>query len=131
MGAWGIKTFENDDASDWIYDLEKTADLSLIESTLRLSRDDYLQSPDACNILAAAEVVLALRGKARPGFPEDAASWVSGNSSLDAAPLNDLAISAVEKVLSEESELNELWQETEDFDDWKNDVLGIKSALQA
>ncbi len=130
MGAWGLKAFENDDASDWIYDLEETSDLSLIESTLNLSQDEYLESPDGCNILAAAEVILALQGKPRDGFPEGAANWVSSNASLDATPLTNLAISSLEKILSEESELRELWEETEDYEGWKNDVLSIKSALQ-
>ncbi len=130
MGAWGIKTFENDDASDWIYDLEDTSDLSFIEATLKLPQDEYLESPDGCNILAAAEVILALQGKPRDGFPESAANWVASNTSLDTTSLTSLAVSSLEKVLSEESELKELWEETENFEEWKNDVLSIKATLQ-
>lgn len=130
MGAWGIKTFENDDACDWIYELEKTSDLALLESTLETSRDKYLEGPDGCAILAAVEVILALQGNSREDLPEDAAKWVSAHQSLHAAALNTAAVAALDKVVSNDSELNELWQETDDYQNWKNDVLDIKTAIQ-
>ena len=34
MGAWGIAAFDNDDASDWVYDLEKRG---LASCTARLA----------------------------------------------------------------------------------------------
>jgi hypothetical protein len=34
MGAWGIGNFDNDDASDWVYELEEVEDMSLVEATL-------------------------------------------------------------------------------------------------
>ena len=33
MGAWGIAAFDNDDASDWVYDLEKRG-LAAIDAAL-------------------------------------------------------------------------------------------------
>jgi Domain of unknown function (DUF4259) len=61
MGAWGHKNFENDDACDWVYDLEKSKDKQVIHEALNivLNNHDYLESPDCCNALAAADVVLA------------------------------------------------------------------------
>ena len=34
MGAWGVLAFDNDDANDWVYELEEVGDLSLVESAL-------------------------------------------------------------------------------------------------
>jgi len=59
MGAWGVKTFENDDSSDWLYDLEESNDLSVIEAALNEGGSDYIEAPEGCNILAAAEVKLS------------------------------------------------------------------------
>ena len=78
MGAWGFGTFENDDAGDWLFDLEETNDLSLIEQTLTLE-DDYIEAPDGCNALAAAEIVAALMGKTRGCLPENATKWINDN----------------------------------------------------
>ena len=130
MGAWGIKTFENDDASDWIYGLEEASDLSLIEDTLKLAESDYLEEPDGCNILAALEVILVLQGKACSGLPEEASAWAAKHVSLDTTSLVSLAITSLERVLSEDSEIKELWEESEDFQNWRSDVLSIKAALE-
>ena len=45
MGAWGIGSFENDEALDWLSDLVASGDASVIESAL-----------------AAADVVAAWNG---------------------------------------------------------------------
>ena len=65
MGAWGVLAFDNDDANDWAYGLEDADDLSLIESAFKTveEEEDYLESPDACNALAACEVLARLNGK--------------------------------------------------------------------
>jgi hypothetical protein len=72
MGAWGIRAFENDDASDWLYDVEESNDLSIVAAALNVDESGYLEAPEACNALAAAEIVLALQGKPRTGLPENA-----------------------------------------------------------
>ena len=47
MGAWGVGTFENDDASDWAYQLEEAGDLDLVQVTLAAAADPeaYLEAP--------------------------------------------------------------------------------------
>ena len=39
MGAWGVGTFENDDASDWVYQLEGAEDLELVRATLQAAAE--------------------------------------------------------------------------------------------
>ncbi len=130
MGAWGIKTFENDTSLDWLYELEESTDLSIVESTLSEADSDYIEASEGCNILAVAEVILALQGKARLDLPEEAEKWVSENKNLDATHLNVKAAEAVNKILSDASELNELWQEAEEnYQAWVEDVTQIKMAL--
>ena len=129
MGAWGISTFGNDDAADWLYDLEESKDLSLLESTFDSANSEYIEAPDGSCILAAAEILLALLGAKREGVPENAISWVQSNKSLNAAELKPKAYKAVEAVLSDISELKELWEEGDDYESWKTDVESIKNAL--
>lgn len=129
MGAWGLGTFDNDDASDWFANLEESNDLSLVESAFEFE-EDYIEAPEACNALAAAEIVLALLGKPRENLPEEAGNWVNKNSSLNAAPLKSKAINYLAKILSENSELKELWAESDEYQAWENDVNSIKVQLE-
>lgn len=129
MGAWGIKTFENDDAGDWVWELEESDDLSVIEAALDAAGGEYLESPQGSCILAAAEIILALKGRPRPDLPEEAAGWVAKHKTLDAGQLVSRALQAVDRVLGDQSELKELWQETDDFAAWSEDVHQIRAAL--
>lgn len=70
MRAWSHESFGNDDAGDWIAQLEERNDLALVESTLDAvlaMGDDYLKAPEACEAIAAAEVVAQ-----RPAAPSTA-----------------------------------------------------------
>lgn len=128
MGAWGLQSFDNDDALDWLAELAESTDISVLKAALVLT-EDYIESPEACNAFAAAEVVLALLGKPRVELPEEAQEWV-GHHPLDAKPLVPLAIQAVTQILGEDSELKELWEETQDFDAWQRDVQDLLSRLK-
>jgi len=129
MGTWGINTFDNDDAADWLYDLEESEDLSLIEDTLEKSKTDYLEAPEGCEILAASEIFLALLGNKRKNLPEIAKEWLSNNKKLDPTKLKKKAIKAIDKVLSEDSELNELWQDSDKYKAWRKNVEQMKTDL--
>jgi hypothetical protein len=62
MGAWGTEPFANDDAMDWIADLETAKDLRVVRAALDAVPGDgaeYIEAPVGCVALAAAEVVAA------------------------------------------------------------------------
>ena len=64
MGAWGINTFENDDAADWFAEYCDEPNEELLFdafSTVNGIGDDYLEAPESSVALAAAEVVAALK----------------------------------------------------------------------
>ena len=131
MGAWGHNTFDNDDAADWIADLENSTDMStILEALNRVTDDaeDYLEAPECSNAVAAAEVVAALNGNASPDLPDSVREWVHGKPAADDA-LNARAHQAVDAVLAK-SELKELWEvNTEDYPDWVACLNGIKARI--
>jgi len=91
MGAWSYESFGNDDACDWIAQLEEHNDLGFVESTLDAVLavgDDYLEAPEACEAIAAAKVVARLRGDAGSGIPVQRMSTPGG--ACQAAALGDL-----------------------------------------
>ena len=138
MGAWGWGSFENDEALDWVLDLEQSKALSVINGALDAildSDDDYLDATDCSMALAAAETVAALAGRPEPSLPEEVARWVQHRQteSSQEGPLVDESLTtkarqAVEAILSE-SELLELWEETDEFDRWQATVTDLLERL--
>jgi len=134
MGAWSHEAFGNDDAGDWIAQLEERKDLGLVESTLDAVLaigDDYLEAPEASEAIAAAEVVARLRG--RPGSADAAAeavdAWVECVKLQVPPALTAKARRALDRILTEPSELMELWDESEDAAAWRASVEDLKARL--
>jgi hypothetical protein len=114
VGAWGPGAFENDDSSDWVWELEDDTDASVVTEALSaivdLDADDYIEAPEACNAIAAAEIVAAARGHQGVELPSEARAWIDRNAQLVDPSLLALAVVAVERI-SIDSELKELWDD--------------------
>ncbi|MGO1001715.1 DUF4259 domain-containing protein [Lysobacter sp. CA196] len=133
MGAWGITTFDNDDAADWLADLSDHQSLALVRETIAaaLDAEDYLEAPEAATALAACELIAAAIGRpsATARKQETLTHWIAHRKpSPDAALIAD-ALRAIDRVLGPESELRELWEETEDYAAWQADVAQLRSRL--
>jgi hypothetical protein len=130
---WLINPLESDDAADWIAELIKTTDLSLIDNTLShiLVGHDYLEAPDAAKGIAAAETVATLLGKPTSGDSEfrELLGWAANVNLRPNSNLIEKARSVVERVLADSSELRELWEETDDFEIWESAVLDLRARL--
>jgi len=126
MGAWGVGNFENDDALDWIYDLKSSNDKKLIIKALRNIDDnsEYLEAPDCSEALSAIEIVAAKHSNNMSGLSDDLIEWVNKKHGLFKKTItftsDDISVSrsVLNKIIND-SELKELWEETDDFDAWK------------
>jgi hypothetical protein len=127
VGAWGHLFDENDDAADWLGDFEDSPDWAIVDQALAITDADYIEAPGASNALAAAEVVAAGLGKASPRLEDAVSEWASARSS-DAAARRQQAIAALTAV-RDNSELQELWQEAEEYADWRASVNETLSRL--
>jgi len=134
MGAWGVLAFDNDDANDWAYDLEEVSDLSLVESAFAAveEADDYLEAPEACNALAACEVLARLRGNAgyQNAYTEKVDAWVKQHQITPSRELVARASSVIERILGDKSELKELWSE-DDPTEWLASIDDLRERLKA
>src|SRR6185295_11480310 len=85
-----------------------------------LSSDDYLDSDEACDCLAACEVIARLQGRwgVRNPYSEDLDNWVEANPMAVPADLKDDADSAIERILGPDSELPKLWDEGSRNNKW-------------
>ena len=131
MGAWDATSFGNDTANDWAYDLEGCNDLSYIESTLQKVLDigeDYLDSDEAVEAIAAAEILAWLRGRPVPvnGYTEKIAVWVASHPIQPSAAIIQKALSVLDRIERPESELPELW---EGDPDWLASMADLRKRL--
>lgn len=134
MGTWGTGSFENDQASDWVYDLEESEGLPFLEQTVEAVAalgDEYLEAPDAESAIAAAETLACLRG--RPGKPLTDAleTWVAANPLEVPDPLLKRAVLAVERVQRPPSELLELWEVAPEFGTWQASLADLQRRLKS
>jgi hypothetical protein len=121
MGAWGHLFDENDDAADWLDEFSDAPNWTLVDETLgRVKNGDYLEAPDCSQTLAAAEVVAAGLGRPSPRLPTEVIGWAQQHAT-EASQLRDSAKSALARI-RDESELQELWQEADEFSDWRQSV---------
>jgi hypothetical protein len=130
MGAWGVGAFENDDASDWVYELEEAGDLRLLRATLVAAADPegYLESPTCATALAAAEVVAALAGRPSPDLPEEVRGWVTAHRKEGPGDLQALSVRALDQIAAD-SELKELWSESDESATWVDRLQELRSRL--
>ncbi len=131
MGAWGVLAFDNDDANDWAYGLEETEDLAHVESAFDAleEAEDYLEAPDASSALAACEVLARLNGK--PGYKnsytEKVDEWVAAHPLTPPSDLLKRANAAIDRILGENSELKELWDES---GEWLGSVEDLRQRMR-
>lgn len=131
MGAWGHDSFDNDDAGDWVYELEESSDMSVIDDALNAvtgNAEEYIEAPECSMAIAASEVVAALHGNASESLPENVKEWINGKPKPDKL-ITAKASRAIEAVLTN-SELKELWEEnTEDYPKWVAVLNDLKSRI--
>ena len=129
MGAWGHKSFENDDALDFVWQFEESG-MSAIESAFTLAinpPDDYLEAPEASAALAAAEYVAAKKTGQTDRLIHDHVDLVE---KIESSPkLIGDAKNAVSRIL-QNSELRELWEESDELNIWHDDVLVLLERLK-
>lgn len=141
MGAWGINTFENDGALDWLGDflddpteakiLEAfSASPTVIQPSLigRLMGKKAQVCPaelDGEVVLAAAEVIALMSGRPAHSIPDE----LRNLPRLSLRPETPTrALAAIDAILGN-SNLKDCWEETADFDNWKESVQDLRKRL--
>ncbi|ABW31479.1 DUF4259 domain-containing protein [Acaryochloris marina] len=130
MGASGVGSFDNDNAMDWVAELEGYADDSPIVDALNTVIDQADDSPGTldCSIaIAAAEVVAAQLGHPHEDCPEEIEVWVEGHPAPSATRVAQ-ARQAIEVILAE-SELKGLWENSGGLEEWQGAMEDLLSRL--
>ena len=128
MGAWGSGPFDNDDAMDFVGGLADApgADLVvLLGEALKLPQD-YVESPEGSNAVAAAALIAARRGYNADN--PTVADLLQTHPFDPDEELRSSAVAALVRVAGDESELMELWDEAglrESVDAVYGDIRGF------
>ncbi|MGZ5930692.1 MAG: DUF4259 domain-containing protein [Rhizomicrobium sp.] len=136
MGAWGKGPLENDDACDYADAVADGTDLSPVERTLDKAvkaNGSYLEASDGAEALAAGEIVARLLGRPGELTPRTAKidEWIESKKVAPSSQLIDKAKRAVSRVITEPSELMELWIDSDDFDSWQSSVEDLIQRLSS
>ncbi|KQV60245.1 hypothetical protein ASC95_01880 [Pelomonas sp. Root1217] len=135
MGAWSHEAFGNDDALDWVHGLEAVDDLSLLEAALDAVLDESggcLEAPLATEALAAVELIARLRGHAgEESCPDIAEDWIARTRLVPPEPLVKRALAVLERIGGDESELKELWDESDSAEAWQASLADLRRRLLA
>ncbi|RFP19108.1 MULTISPECIES: DUF4259 domain-containing protein [unclassified Duganella] len=138
MATWAVDAFGNDYAQDWAEDLGQISNLEAVENTLDMALEnagETLDAPFAAEALVAIEVLARLQGKGGERSEDSAAvdEWVDARKAK-ARVRTDLAEKAgraIERILSEQSELRELWADSEHYADWRAAVEELRGRIAA
>jgi hypothetical protein len=136
MGTWAVDAFGNDYAQDWAQDLHETSNMDAVEDTLDTALDTgagELEAPFAAEALVAIEVLARLQGKGGERGEDSALvdEWVDARKAK-AKPRADLAEKAsraLERILSDDSELRALWEDSEHYEAWRASVEDLRTRL--
>jgi hypothetical protein len=146
MSIWGPGPFENDDAADWLTDLDEEPSLATIEEALtelvHPAHVGYAEIPECCTAVAAAEVLARLVEASYESDVLEDKTWSNLAAELgeqkptDIKRYVDQACAAVDFALSDtdDSELQQVWQEDEDksgFAAWTAVMQHLLKRLQA
>jgi hypothetical protein len=135
MGAWGHRPFDNDTTNDWAYDLEDVDDLSVVEAAfdaLEAVGPEFLDAEVACNTLGACEVLARLLG--HPGYTDaytkKVDKWVAAHKIKPPPALLKRASTAIDRILGGDSELRELWEDSDQADNWRAAIEDLRARMR-
>lgn len=136
MGTWSHEPFGNDTASDWAYGLAEQKDFSLVAQAIQDVLDngsDYLDADLAVEAVAAAEVLAKAlgRGTQADAYTEEVDAWLKSVAAKPSSELLSKARDALNRIMGPDSELRELWEESDDFESWESSIKALQSAVGA
>lgn len=135
MGAWGTDILDNDAAQDFIAAILDENNLAMIEEAIERvlkTGDEELEAPDAEEAIAAVDIISRLLQYDEDDEldeEDELAVWISNCEEEPDDVLVENARKAIERILTEPSELLEQWQESDDYETWERGVRALQQSL--
>ena len=137
MGTWGTGYFEDDSALDFMNSIEQSDDPKrvLVKAFDKAIRSDYLESDEGTAVIvSAAYVDRQVNGtKFSPdnnGQSFEIDTFPERHTDKNFFDLKPKAVSALARILGDNSEINELWAENdEDYLTWREGIQQLIARL--
>lgn len=132
MGTWGHRIFENDEALDFVWEVEEGG-LNTIQQAIykvaSIPETEHLESLDCTEALAAMEYVAAAKGNQSEDFPEEAEIWIENKGGKELTTIDTaILIRTIEKI-RDNSELCDLWKEGNETEKWYQTLSDLGKRL--
>lgn len=137
MGAWSHEPFGNDQACDWAAELAESTGFAIIEKAfdqvIADQNEEFIDADTVCEAHAAAEVLAHILGQGTENldFLGDISGWIEKLPAQPSAALIQKALNALNISTQENSELNELWQESGNYAEWTQNIDALKGILKS
>ncbi|MDR2224114.1 MAG: DUF4259 domain-containing protein [Flavobacteriaceae bacterium] len=137
MGAWGYDIFDDDTAYDFTYEISTDARIFFTSSFKNAINADYLEFDEAHAVTVSAAYMDNLlnhtlyRNDAQDeGDESNVNIFYQIHPDLEVEDLKPLAVQALNKVISPNCHLYELWEESEEsFSLWKQTIQDLINRL--
>ena len=133
MGAWDFAVFDDDTAYDVLDDLKESSDI--IKDMEKYFDDvieaDYVEYEEGYYALVSAAVLDSVMNDTQYRYDdEDYFEWIKSLKRIDLTSLQSKAIKVIDVIISDKSELKELWEENEElYSSWREDKRSIQKRL--
>jgi hypothetical protein len=133
MGAWGMGIFDDDTSCDLLYEAMDTDAASFIERAARHKDSDYLEYDECHEVIVSGSILDSLLVGTKYSHETDGYDdWLSKQDKSGLSKYKEDILAGLSLVLSDKSELNELWQENEeDYQTWKSNIEIIITNLRS
>ena len=135
MGAWAEDAFGNDTACDWAGDFTDDPSLTKVEEAIDLviKSEEYLDSDEASEALVACEIIARLKGSwgEKSAYSEAIDKWVETAAIEPSKELIEKAQNSIARILGENSELQELWDEDGENEKWHLEMINLLARLKS
>ena len=133
MGAWGYGVFDDDTAYDALEDLKASSEIiaDLERYFDEVIQAEYVGFDEGQYALVSAAVIDSIVNDIPYRCDEeDYFEWTRTLKNLDLTPLKQKAIKAINAVISDNSELKDLWEENKQlYNLWREDKIALQKRL--
>ena len=136
MGAWGYELFDDDTAYDYIDLIDNSNNpKEIFKNAFETAINaDYLEYDECHAVTVSASYIDAILNGTKPvKDTEDGIFYrfIEKNKTLSVSDLKMDAVKALERVIGNNSELNELWAENEElYPKWKGNIEELMNRLK-
>ncbi len=136
MGAWGHELFDDDTAYDYIDQIDNSDNpKEIFRNAFEVAINaDYLEYDECHAVTVSASYIDSILNGTKPITDIDSEifyPFIEKNKTLDVSDLKTDAVKALEKVISDNSELNELWADNEElYPKWKGNIEDLIKRLR-